>query len=112
MRLLLLNLSVAQLAGVRAFGGGDGPEDVLGALDRAATQLSWASKARFIVLIADAPAHGRECNDDPGDAYPNGVPGGPSLAQVMDKLKDERRPIDLMLCKVSRDSRGGVVVGC
>jgi hypothetical protein len=87
---------------MRSYGGEDGPEDVVAALDRA-SRLDWRSRARFIVLVADAPAHGRECNDDPADRYPAGVPGGPALAEVMRRLADENRPIELMLCKV----RGG-----
>lgn len=84
---------------MRSFGGGDGPEDVLGALDRA-SRLDWRAKARFIVLIADAPAHGGDCNDDPTDRFRGGVPGGPTLKAVMKRLTDEAKPIELMLCKV------------
>jgi hypothetical protein len=93
---------------MRSYGGEDGPEDVVAALDRA-SRLDWRSRARFIVLVADAPAHGRECNDDPADSYPAGVPGGPALAEVMRRLADENRPIELMLCKVR--GGGGVLRG-
>lgn len=41
-------------------GGGDIPEDVLGSLN-AAANLSWRAPTRFLVLIGDAPAHGRDC---------------------------------------------------
>ncbi len=41
-------------------GGGDIPEDVLGGLN-AAANLSWQAPTRFLVLIGDAPAHGRDC---------------------------------------------------
>jgi hypothetical protein len=40
-----------------ATGGGDGPEDVAGAMC-AVLRLDWKAKAKFIVWVADAPAHG------------------------------------------------------
>jgi len=43
-------------------GGGDLPEDVLGGLDDAC-QLSWQSRARYIVWVGDAPAHGMQGQD-------------------------------------------------
>lgn len=58
-----------QVQTLRAEGGGDTPEDILPALDKAAS-LDWSSKARFLLLIADAPCHGRDCNDEPDDKYP------------------------------------------
>ncbi|CAF5163184.1 unnamed protein product, partial [Rotaria sp. Silwood1] len=52
------------LNGITASGGGDIPEDVLGALDTCLT-LNWSkTNARFIVLITDAPGHGPELNND------------------------------------------------
>ncbi len=58
-----------------ATGGGDMPEDVLGALNRAAAWPEWSARAKFIVLIADSPGHGTDLNDDPNDAHQNGVQG-------------------------------------
>jgi len=46
-----------------AYGGGDAPEDVLGALHAAASTINWNGKIRFCVLIADCPGHGYELND-------------------------------------------------
>lgn len=47
-----------------AQGGGDIPEDVLGALDQC-LKLNWSpTNARFIVLITDAPGHGPELNNN------------------------------------------------
>ena len=40
-----------------ATGGGDGPEDVAGAMC-SVLNLEWKAKAKFIVWVADAPAHG------------------------------------------------------
>jgi myosin protein heavy chain len=59
-----------QVSRLVAKGGGDIPEDVLPALD-AAAKLSWAARARFALLITDAPCHGRDCNDCPDDKYPS-----------------------------------------
>ena len=41
-----------------ATGGGDGPEDVAGAMC-SVLNLEWKAKAKFIVWVADAPAHGK-----------------------------------------------------
>lgn len=86
----------SQVQKVRAYGGNDGPEDVLHALARA-TDLKWQAKARFLVLVADSPAHGSECNDDPTDLYPSGVNNGYTVKSVMQAL--QRKEIDLMVCK-------------
>jgi hypothetical protein len=51
---------VAFLAKVTAYGGGDTPEDWVGAYDLALHELSWRDGAKTIVHIADAPAHGSE----------------------------------------------------
>jgi hypothetical protein len=62
---------VSQVSSLQATGGGDLPEDILPALHAAATQLSWASRARFALLIADAPCHGRDCHYGFHDSYPD-----------------------------------------
>jgi len=93
----------AHLAKQKAEGGGDGPEAVLGALHRAADLDGWDSKLRFVVLIADAPSHGRDCTDDPTDRYPDGDPEDPinlRVDVVMGKLKD--RNIELMFCRIRK----------
>uniref|UniRef100_A0A383V437 VWFA domain-containing protein n=1 Tax=Tetradesmus obliquus TaxID=3088 RepID=A0A383V437_TETOB len=48
---------VAMVKKLQVQGGGDEPEDMMAALS-AAAQLQWQAKARFLVLIADSPAHG------------------------------------------------------
>ncbi|KAK4183532.1 hypothetical protein QBC35DRAFT_518169 [Podospora australis] len=50
------------LDAVRAGGGDDGAEDVLGGLQHA-IGLSWKHKTKCIVHIADAPAHDNNLND-------------------------------------------------
>lgn len=47
------------LGEVEAEGGGDGPEDFVGALQTAFTKLTWRDGKRAIIWIADAPAHGK-----------------------------------------------------
>lgn len=62
---------IAFLDRLKATGGDDLAEDVLGALDQC-LNLNWSkTNARFIVLITDAPGHGSELNDNPAfDKYP------------------------------------------
>lgn len=43
--------------------GGDIPEDVIGGLKTAANEMDWAGHIKFVLLIADAPAHGEECSE-------------------------------------------------
>jgi hypothetical protein len=50
---------VAFLAGVCAHGGGDGPEDWVGAYDLVLREIQWRDGAKTIIHIADAPAHGK-----------------------------------------------------
>ena len=57
-----LGAVTAVIAAAVASGGGDFPEDVSGGLQKC-TDLSWASRTRIIVHIADAPAHGEEYHD-------------------------------------------------
>ncbi len=48
------------VAGIRAGGGGDMPEDVIGGISRA-VDLQWpkSSGSRILFHLADAPPHGR-----------------------------------------------------
>ena len=59
-----------------AEGGGDGPEAVTAALDRA-LKMRWRNDCnKVVVLISDAPPHGIGSE---GDYWPDGVPGGQNL---------------------------------
>jgi hypothetical protein len=60
------------LSNLRATGGADAPEDVLGGLQQA-TYAAWKHKTRCIIHIADAPPHGRILHDlgDTSDNYPS-----------------------------------------
>jgi hypothetical protein len=49
----------AEMRAVRATGGGDGPEDWVGAYKEALDNLNWRNGHRLIIHIADYPAHGQ-----------------------------------------------------
>lgn len=52
------------------FGGGDLPEDVLGGLNEAMNLFAGSADeaiVKFVVLIGDGPAHGRDCNNGLAD---------------------------------------------
>ena len=57
----------ADIAHVTAVGGGDIPEDMAGGLWQA-SQLSWRARTRSLIVIADAPCHGREYHSFDEDA--------------------------------------------
>lgn len=69
--------SVAQFEGfvskLQATGGGDAPEDLAGAIQKA-NQLSWQQVSRVTFVISDCPCHGREFHTLE-DSYPQGTPG-------------------------------------
>ncbi|CAG8738494.1 6077_t:CDS:1, partial [Dentiscutata heterogama] len=58
---------------VVAAGGCDEPEDVLGGLDAAITQMTWSNATRVLIHIGDAPPHGRRFTDLT-DRYQDGDP--------------------------------------
>ncbi|RUS30698.1 hypothetical protein BC938DRAFT_479062 [Jimgerdemannia flammicorona] len=61
---------------VKATGGDDTAEDVLGGMDALRT-LSWKSKVRIVFHVGDAPAHGtRFHKSHVQDLYPRGDPRG------------------------------------
>ena len=60
-----VNILKGELASETATGGGDGPEDWVGAYDFACNNIGWRNGTRLIIHIADAPAHGSEwCNEN------------------------------------------------
>ncbi len=83
-----------------AAGGADIAEDVTGAL-YAATQLNWTAKARFLMLITDAPGHGTEFAGGSDDRLPNGDPSPMYQPKVViDQIVNKR--LQLMFCPVNR----------
>ncbi|CAG8510604.1 11371_t:CDS:2 [Dentiscutata heterogama] len=77
------------LATLKASGGGDPPEDVLGGLNASITQLSWNNGTRVLFHVGDSPPHGRRFNDL-DDNYPNGDPYGLTAESVLEKMRSER----------------------
>jgi len=59
---------------VKPLGGKDIPEDVCGGLNLA-INLDWKTRHRLLILIADAPCHGKMYHSE-GDDYPDGDPLG------------------------------------
>jgi len=53
----------------KALGGGDGPEDVVGGLQKA-IEMKWQAGAKHIILVCDAPCHGDEFHEYPGEDSP------------------------------------------
>ena len=69
-------------------GGGDEPEDVVGALQQA-LNMNWESNAKYAVLVCDAPCHGKEYHNISYDKFPDGDPSGVTLEEVVKKFYDK-----------------------
>ena len=69
-----------------ADGGGDYAEDIVGAFEMKLNK-TWKSNARFEMLVADAPCHGKNCYyGHYDDDYPNGVPGQRNITDLVEEL--------------------------
>lgn len=69
------------LGDVEPSGGGDGPEDFVGALNAALNDLSWRNGRKIIIWFADGPAHGpRFCG------LPNHPEEEPKLVSLVEKI--------------------------
>ncbi|PKY12622.1 hypothetical protein RhiirB3_510223 [Rhizophagus irregularis] len=73
---------------VKATGGGDAPEDVLGGLDAAIDKMKWTHRTRVLLHLGDAPPHGRRFTNR-YDAYPDGDPNGLTAESVLEKIQSE-----------------------
>ena len=62
-------------------GGGDAAEDIRGGLEYIYSNFSWKGKKKYIVLIADAPCHGKEYNDCLDD-----YPDDKGLTEIINKF--------------------------
>lgn len=85
---------VSELA---AMGGGDAPEDICGGFEEA-LKLNWTATAKYAVLIADAPCHGKRYHDL-ADSYPEGDPLG--LDPEKQILEFAKRGINLYGIKIA-----------
>ena len=68
-------------------GGGDEPEDVVGALKQA-LQMNWISNAKYAVLVCDAPCHGKVYHNISYDRFSEGDPDG-KLEDVVRKFNEK-----------------------
>jgi len=85
---------------LKASGGGDQAEDVLGGLNCAAG-LSWSSKLRVLFHICDAPPHNKMYHDISSDDHPSGHSSDPANYHkvVLDKFKAKN--IHLCIAKLN-----------
>lgn len=83
---------------LKASGGGDIPEDVNGAFQKALYGLQWVNPVRIIVHVADAPCHGKEFHST-DDHYPNGNIADFPWNQLFKDLVQKR--IDYTFLKIS-----------
>jgi len=92
---------------IYANGGGDLPEDVAWAFEKALNK-SWKSNARFIVFVADAPNHGDKYNNGEGldvyyyDDYTDGIPDRRDLEDIIKELADNG--VSLFCMKLTEDT--------
>ena len=63
-------------------GGGDEPEDIVGAL-REALKMNWLSNSKYAILVCDAPCHGKQYHNISYDKFADGDPEGVPLEDVM-----------------------------
>lgn len=83
------NMEKAQktIKGLKAAGGGDGPESVLDGITAACNELGWWKHSRrLMVLVGDAPPHGVGAA---GDAFSQGCPCGETIPSVT-RLAEEQ----------------------
>ena len=67
----------------------DDPEDVLGGLNAAITQMDWQNSTRVLLHIGDYPPHGRRYTFLMRDNYPNGDPYGLTAENVLEKMQSK-----------------------
>jgi Mg-chelatase subunit ChlD len=95
------NLDKAQKAinGLKADGGGDGPESVFDGIITACRELKWREHARRIaVLVGDAPPHGVGAG---GDGFKDGCPCGETIDSVTRTAEEAR--VTLYAMGLTRD---------
>ena len=92
--------------GLKAFGGDDISEDVLGALDKVLNDSkwkdTWKSNAKFLILITDSPPHGRIFGDPQHDNYPDIDNAYEKTKLLMNRIKD--RDIEFLMVPVNKQN--------
>ncbi|KAJ3096519.1 hypothetical protein HDU97_005807 [Phlyctochytrium planicorne] len=78
------------IGGINAQGGGDFPEDVKGGLSEM-LKLSWSSRYKILLHIADAPAHGNRFHGGVfKDNHPDGGPGEMTMEEIFQMVTERR----------------------
>ncbi|CAM9749316.1 unnamed protein product, partial [Heterosigma akashiwo] len=86
------------ISDVRAFGGGDNPEDIAGALKHI-LEFSWAFPTKILFHIADAPCHGTNYHSYSRDDHPDGGPDGPFIQQYLASL--DKQGVQYFFARIS-----------
>ena len=84
------------------FGGGDQPEDIAGALNEA-LKMNWKSNAKYVVLVCDAPCHGKKYHDIYLDNFEDGDPSGLVIEDLMSNFK--KRDIAFYCIKINNSTQ-------
>ena len=88
------------ISSIDCFGGGDEPEDVVGAFN-IALNMNWVSDARYAVLVCDAPCHGKKYHNITYDKFMDGDPKGLILE---DFIRDFKKKNITLYCIEINDS--------
>lgn len=79
-----------RIASLKPSEGGDTPEAVADGLHDARTSLSWETDAyKVVLLVGDAPPHGRLYNRIADDYFPDGCPKGYDPVEEVKELRRE-----------------------
>ena len=70
------------------FGGGDIPEDIVGALKHS-LNMKWESEAKYAILVCDAPCHGKQYHNVSYDRFAEGDPDGTTLESVIEQFRQK-----------------------
>ena len=76
------------ISNIDAYGGGDEPEDIAGAF-KLALEMNWQSKAKYAVLVCDAPCHGSKYHNVVYDKYKMGDPNGLVIEDLVKEFVDK-----------------------
>jgi Mg-chelatase subunit ChlD len=79
-----------RIASLKPSEGGDTPEAVADGLHDARVSLSWEKDAyKIVLLVGDAPPHGRAYNSIADDHFPDGCPEGYDPVQEVKEMRKE-----------------------
>lgn len=79
----------SMIKSTEAEGGEDTAEDVQGGLKVMLMQDWTEEAAKQVFLICDAPAHGKDCNNEYHDDFPEGSPDGLRMDELMKEFKQK-----------------------